>query len=230
MTARELSPAQAAARTFSDRALAAIAAGLGDPAPVVEAVRELAARERWVHWGTVYVDASNAGGPAHTHPGERPSALWAWGARGRIHEELAGLANVEHTFIADGGLEHLGPVARSDLAELWGIVGAVEHALRVWPFLEGVGVRCDNQSAVAAVAGCDGREHKPCKDKAVQAARDALRAVLRRAGGVLVRATHIRGHGRAEHDRQRAFNAHCDELARQRAVAINTTRPERHDR
>lgn len=113
----------------------------------------------------------------------------------------------------------------SEKGELWGIVEAVNHTLTVWPWLGGIGVRCDNDAAVRAVAGCDARGGELRGNGPLQPARKALAHMLRGAG-VLARATHVRGHGRADLDRQKAFNGHADHLARRAARRINEGRNE----
>lgn len=188
-----------------------------------EALAELLGRERWALWCTLYVDASNAGGPTHSRPGERPSALWAWGARGRIGDEVAALLGVDATFAASGSIPEVGRTTHSSVAELWGIAHALRETLARWPFFAGVGVRCDNLSAVNALAGCDGRGTVGGKmDPVGRLARHTIAEQLR-AAGVLVRGTHVRGHGRADLDRQKAFNGHADALARQAAIKLNRT-------
>ena len=185
-------------------------------------VADLLRARPWATWCTLYVDSSNAPGRVAGQP-----ALWAWGARARIGDEIAALLGVSPYLAEAAGPSPLaGRTPRSDLAELWGVCYAAQHVLAAWPWLTGVGVRCDNQATVGAVEGCDGRRRtqRGAYDRHVQAARERLTEVLTGAG-VLVRATHVRGHGRAGEAPQRAFNHDADRLARRVALEINGQTP-----
>ena len=115
----------------------------------------------------------------------------------------------------------------SNVGELWAIVHGVAMVLERWPFVRGIGIRSDNQTACWAVEGCDVRSrftrHGGKKAQPMDDARERL-AELLRPRRVLIRASHVRGHNRAEHAPQRAFNQQADQLARRHATRSNGAR------
>lgn len=190
------------------------AAGARLSPDLIEPLREALGCATWGLWVTLYVDSSNAGAGA-----------WAWGARGRATDEVADLLGAPR-YLSLSGLSPEAGRGDSGIGELWGIVHAVRACLGAWPWVAGIGVRCDNAEAVAAVAGCDGRTGGRDKHhRRLGAARDALRDVVKAAGVVHLRAAHVHGHGRAEHGRQRAFNRDADIIARRAARASNRGAP-----
>lgn len=223
MTARKWREQQAAIpTTHAGQTLALVAAQLPDGA--VDRLRPILAVERWALWCTLYVDSSNAG----SAPGAASS--WGWGARGRVGDAVAeACGTFPHLTLSGVAPEAAG--ADSGVGELWGIVHAVEQVLASWPWLAGVGVRCDNLETVGAVADCDARadvdrlrqafERELRRDS--ESRRTAIAAARLRLAehaaplGLLLRATHVRGHGRADLGRQRSFNAQADRLARSAA-------------
>jgi hypothetical protein len=183
-------PVEDRARLVDDqlrRAFGRYDAALG---PRLRAILEV---EPWSLWATLYVDAGG-GGP------------WHWGARGRVGLEVGALLPGPGAFLVASGDCPEAAAGDSGQGELWGIAHALAAAIRAWPWLTGVGVRCDNAEAVRHVAGV-GRV-RPALEGALAAIGDARRA------GVQVRAEHVRGHGRAETGQQRAWNASADRLAR----------------
>jgi len=192
------------------------------PPELVGPLRAILERSTWGLWCTLYVDSSNAGGGALTCP-ERPAHGWAWGARGRATDVVADLLGAPR-YLTLSGLSPEAGGKDSGVAELWGIVHAVRACLGAWPWLAGVGVRCDNLEAVNAVAGCDGRGRCDDGPRRLRPARHALCDVVSATGGVHLRATHVRGHGRADLDRQKAFNRDADLLARGAARSANRCR------
>lgn len=162
------------------------------PAELLTPLRTVLAARPWGLWATLYVDASGAGGS------------WSWGARGRVSDEVARLLGGSSYLTASGPTPE---VERDDsgAAELWGAAHAVEAALRAWPWLGGVGLRCDNQEAVRVVAGTGRRRPRPELAAAL--------AVLRTAP-VALRAEWVPGHGRSPTARKAAWNDQVDRLAR----------------
>lgn len=163
---------------------------------LVDRLGALLTVNQWALWATLYVDSSNAG------PERLGGRLWAWGARGRIDDATAALFGVDVTFKAAGPSPLAPAGCSSNVAELWGIAYAVQDALRRWPFLAGLGVRCDSLAAVGAVAGCDGRRNAQrgrwCKH--TLAARAHLTNTLTSAG-TRPRDAHARAwSGRARQD------------------------------
>lgn len=204
MTAAEMTETSTAAlinRTLNKNARLArlvdaqlrAAAGRYDPAlgPRLRAILE---REPWSLWATLYVDAGG-GGP------------WSWGARGRVSIDAALLLGGPCPALAASGEAPEALAGDSGSGELWGVAHALRAALRAWPWLVGVGVRCDNAEAVRCCAG-----PLPVR-RALAGARAAIDGALRESGATL-RAEHVRGHGRAETAAQRAWNASADRLAR----------------
>lgn len=210
-------------------------ARIGDRVPEAtrSGLREILQRERWAMWCTLYVDASNAGGK----PGE--PAAWGWGARGRLHDEVAALLDVPaYRTLQGASPEAVG--ADSGVGELWGIVHAVAQTLDRWPWLVGMGVRCDNLEAATAVGVCCPRgwpleahrknlkhwlrRNPKIRQTAIAAAQLRLAEVAHPIG-LYLRGVHVRGHGRADMGRQRAFNRDADRLAR--AAATSANRPRR---
>lgn len=181
------------------------------PTADLDRLRQILDDYQWALWATLYVDASNAGGG----PG-----AWAWGARGRISDEVAAVFGVEPTFHASGPTPQAKTTLDSGIAELWGIYHALQYTLAAWPFVVGLGVRCDNLGAVEALAGCDGRRG-PRPPKRLAPAHAAI-AKLVQSHDVLLRGVHVRGHGRADTSQRRAFNGSADSLARRAARQINS--------
>ena len=178
------------------------------PADKVEAVREALATDTWGLWCILYVDASNAG--------HGTAKAWGWGARARVDDSVASILEAPHG-LTRGGLSPEAGSGDSGIGELWGIVHAVRACIDVWPWLAGIGVRCDNAEAVRAVA-CP-RDRYDGRRVLVPALR-ALRDIVDPAR-VQIRAKHVRGHNRAELDRQKSFNSQADKLARQAAARVN---------
>ena len=193
-------------------------AGSRLPVDVVDRVREALQRDPWGLWCTLYVDSSNAG--SQTLPSD-PRRQWAWGARGRATDSVVDILETRSTFERSGLTpEAIG--ADSGVAELWGIVHAVRATIEVWPWLAGIGVRCDNLEAVTAVAGCDGRRplnQQSCRRK-LRPACEALAEVVR-PHRIHLRATHVHGHGRADTSAKQAYNRGADSLARRAARTAN---------
>lgn len=190
------------------------------PSFTVERKQALAAHlegKRWGLWCTLYTDASNAGGGRQG---------WAWGARARIDEQVTQIFEVP-VHLSGSGLSPEAGSEGSHLGELWAIAHGARMVLDAWPFVRGIGVRSDSQAAVEAVDGCGGRskfvKRSPNggpRKTAVDDARKALHDLLAERG-VLVKAKHVHGHGRAEHAPQRAFNKQVDSLARSTATRAN---------
>jgi len=93
-----------------------------------------------------------------------------------------------------------------------------------WPWLAGIGIKCDNAEAVRAIRDCDGRDGgarvwSGCRKK-LRSAQTTLLALIQPLG-VHLRATHVRGHNRAEQLQQRAFNRDADLAARRAARDVN---------
>lgn len=223
MTARKWREQQEATpTTHVEHTLALVGARLPDGA--AERLRPVLAVERWALWCTLYVDSSNAG----SVPGA--AASWGWGARGRVGDAVAeACGTFPHLTLSGTAPEAAG--ADSGVGELWGIVHAVEQVLASWPWLAGVGVRCDNLEAVGHVVDCDARgdvdrlrqafERELRRDP--ESRRTAIAAARLRLAehatpiGLHLRAAHVRGHGRAGEAPQRAFNRQADAAARSAA-------------
>lgn len=173
--------------------------------------------KKWGLWCTLYTDASNAGSTANGPRG------WAWGARARIDDEVCSIFDVPAYLTGAGDSPEAGSLS-SNVGELWAIVHGVAMVLERWPFVRGIGIRSDNQAACWAVEGCDVRSrfvrHGGKKAQPMDDARERL-AELLRPRRVLIRASHVRGHNRAEHAPQRAFNQQADQLARRHATRSN---------
>src|SRR5688500_15963609 len=69
------------------------------------------ALNEWAMWATLYVDSSNAGGPA-----------WAWGARGKLCAHVAAAMKSPATWSASGPSPECHGSPHSGVAELWGCV------------------------------------------------------------------------------------------------------------
>lgn len=173
--------------------------------------------KRWGLWCTLYTDASNAGVAVNGQRG------WAWGARARIDDEVCAIFDAPAYLTGAGDSPEAGSKG-SHIGEIWAVVHGVELVLERWPFVRGIGVRSDSTAACEAVEGCDarsrfvrrmGRKHGDLDD-----ARERLAELLRERR-VLIRSTHVRGHNRAEHAPQRAFNQQADQLARRHATRSN---------
>lgn len=173
--------------------------------------------KKWGLWCTLYTDASNAGSAVNGQRG------WAWGARARIDDEVCAIFDAPAYLTGAGDSPEAGSKG-SHIGEIWAVVHGVELVLERWPFVRGIGVRSDSTAACEAVEGCDarsrfvrrmGRKHGDLDD-----ARERLAELLRERR-VLIRATHVRGHNRAEHAPQRAFNQQADQLARRHATRSN---------
>lgn len=127
-------------------------------------------------------------------------------------------------------IPEVGATPHSEVAELWGCVHAVA-SVAATPGLQGVGVRCDCDSAVLLLGGVDGRPHPrheefkrrvkkhPARDIIDQARRTVADVLIKH--GLLLRATHVHGHGWAGEPAQRAFNGGADYLARVKAIETN---------
>ena len=160
------------------------------------ALRALLAREPWALWATLYVDSG------------RPAGSWTWGARGRVGEAVAALLGGPLYFTAAGDSPEATCPGDSGVAEMWGVAHALRAALVAWPWLAGVGVRCDNLETTEALSR-RGRDRLRLR----RPLRDALASLSVLLRGLAVRGQHVRGHGRAETGAQRAWNHQADRLA-----------------
>lgn len=202
----------------AERQLAVSASRL--PEGAADLLRPVFEVREWALWCTLYVDSSDAGGGASTSP-DKSAHAWAWGGRGRLTDEVADILGAPR-YLTLSGVSPEAAGKDSGIAELWGIVHAVRETLVRWPWLAGIGIKCDNAEAVRAVAGCDGRGvGDSTLRRKLRPARDALRDVLRAVGPVSLRATHVHGHNRAEQPQQRAFNRDADLAARRAARDVN---------
>lgn len=204
----------------AERQLAISASRL--PEGAADLLRPVFEVREWALWCTLYVDSSNAGSGALTSP-DKPAYAWAWGGRGRLTDEVADILGAPR-YLTLSGVSPEAAGKDSGIAELWGIVHAVRATLSCWPWLAGIGVKCDNAEAVRAIRGCDGRDGgarvwSGCRKK-LRSAQTALLTLIQPLG-VHLRATHVHGHNRAEQPQQRAFNRDADLAARRAARDAN---------